>query len=64
MQVGAASEYPQCFLDIDRKKEKKKILKKIILNVKKKLSRCTELRSSIRNVKNSIAIIEYIFKII
>ena len=38
MQVGAASEYPQCFLDIDRKKEKKKILKKIILNVKKKLN--------------------------
>jgi len=37
MQVGAASEYPQCFLDINRKKEKHRIIEKVISDVKKKL---------------------------
>lgn len=37
MPVGAASEYPQCFLNIDRKKEKQKVIKNCINSVKEKL---------------------------
>ena len=36
-QAGAASEYPQCFLNIDRKKEKEKVIKKRLLDLKLKL---------------------------
>ena len=36
--VGAASEYPHCFLNINRDKEKKRIIKKSIDNAKKKLN--------------------------
>ena len=35
--VGAASEYPQCFLNINRAKEKEKIIKESLQNLKKKL---------------------------
>ena len=37
LPVGAAGEYPQCFLNIDRNKEKKKIIKNIFLILNKKL---------------------------
>ena len=36
--VGAASEYPQCFLNINRNKEKEKIINKSLDNVKKKIN--------------------------
>ena len=36
--IGAASEYPQCFLNVNRNKEKKKIIKKSFQNVYKKIS--------------------------
>ncbi len=36
--VGAASEYPHCFLNINRDKEKNRIIKKSINNAKKKLN--------------------------
>jgi hypothetical protein len=36
--VGAASEYPHCFLNINRNKEKNRIIKKSIDNAKKKLN--------------------------
>jgi len=36
--VGAASEYPHCFLNIDRDKEKKRIVKESVENAKKKLN--------------------------
>ena len=36
--VGAASEYPHCFLNINRDKEKNRIIKKSIDNAKKKLN--------------------------
>ena len=35
--VGAASEYPQCFLNINRNKEKKKIINKCLKDAKKKV---------------------------
>ena len=38
VQVGAASEYPQCFLNINRNKEKEKVIKKSLSNLKLKLS--------------------------
>jgi len=38
LPVGAASEYPQCFLGIDREKEKEKIIDKSHINLKKKLT--------------------------
>ncbi len=37
VQVGAASEYPQCFLNIDRNKEKEKVIKESLSNLKLKL---------------------------
>jgi hypothetical protein len=36
--VGAASEYPQCFLNINREKEKEKIINKSLDNVVKKIN--------------------------
>ncbi len=36
--VGAASEYPHCFLNIDRDKEKNRIVKQSVENAKKKLN--------------------------
>ena len=37
LNVGAASEYPQCFLNIDRKKEKDRIVNISLQNIKKRL---------------------------
>ena len=38
LPVGAAGEYPQCFLNINRKKEKKKIINESLLQAKKQLN--------------------------
>jgi L-ascorbate metabolism protein UlaG (beta-lactamase superfamily) len=35
--IGAASEYPQCFMNINREREKKRIIKKSLTSVEKKL---------------------------
>tara|TARA_Y100000590_G_scaffold181751_1_gene207108 strand:- start:14212 stop:15564 length:1353 start_codon:yes stop_codon:yes gene_type:complete len=37
LQVGAASDYPQCFLNINRSSEKKKVIKKSLTNLNLKL---------------------------
>ena len=37
MPVGSASEYPQCFLNINRRKEKVRVIKQCLSQVKKKL---------------------------
>ncbi len=37
MPVGSASEYPQCFLNINRRKEKIRVIKQCLSQVKKKL---------------------------
>ena len=37
MPVGSASEYPQCFLNINREKEKVRVIKQCLSQVKKKL---------------------------
>ena len=37
LPVGASSEYPQCYLNINRKKEKEKIIKTSLKNLKLKL---------------------------
>ena len=37
MPVGSASEYPQCFLNINREKEKVRVIKQCLSKVKKKL---------------------------
>ena len=38
LQDAAASEYPQCFLNIDRKEEKKKVVNNILQMLKKRIS--------------------------
>ena len=38
LPVGAASEYPQCFLNINREKEKKKVISACLNNAKSKLN--------------------------
>lgn len=38
LQDAAASEYPQCFLNINRKKEKKRVVNNILQNLKNKIS--------------------------
>lgn len=37
-QVGAASDYPQCFLNVNRGLEKKKIIKRSLINLRSKLN--------------------------
>ena len=38
MPVGAAGEYPQCFLNLNRKNEKNKIIKKGLNELKKQIN--------------------------
>jgi len=36
--IGAASEYPQCFMNINREREKKRIIKECLISVAKKIN--------------------------
>ena len=39
MPVGSASEYPQCFLNINRGKEKIRVIKQFAINKGQKISK-------------------------